>query len=115
MPEDNYKGVKLTPSEYQEWIVRAGKPAKKMLETFYDNGLFENLSGGPEGGKAQLIRAYVNGFRNQAMEEMLTEEKHLDLLKSVTQKGLETYDARMTLEHKPLDIEGIMKNFPSRN
>jgi len=115
MPEDNYKGIKLTPSEHQEWIVRAGKPAKKMLEQLYKNGVFDKLSGGPEGGKAQLILTFVNAFRNQAMDQMLLEEKHRDLLKSVTKQNLETYDARITLEHKPLDIEGIMKNFPARN
>ena len=49
------------------------------------------------------------------MDQMLLEEKHRDLLKSVTKQNLETYDARIALEHKPLDIEGIMKNFPARN
>lgn len=115
MPEDNYKGVKLTPSEYQEWIVRAGKPAKKFLEQLYQNGSFEQLSNGPEGGKAQLIHAMINAFRNRAIEQMLGEKKHADLLKSVIKKDLENYDARITLQHKPLDIEGIMKNYAPRN
>jgi len=89
MPPDNFRGVLLEPEELQEWIVKAGKPAKKFLDELYANGAFDNLSDGSTGGKSQLILAIVNSFREQAMQDMLADPKHEDLRNFLIEHELE--------------------------
>jgi hypothetical protein len=115
--EQIYMGVRLSPKEHQEFIVRAGKPVKEMLESFYQTdakgeltGVFDQLSTGPQGGIAQLIQSYVLAFRKQAWAEMLAEEKHADLLIRSLRVELEQADAKNPVKHDPIDVEMILEN-----
>lgn len=113
--------MRLNPEEHQEFIVRAGEPAKEMLEEYYETdangeliGLFAQLSNGPQGGIAQLIRSFVLAFRKNAWKEMLNEDKHSDLRMRFMRANLENEDAKNPIKHEPLDIDSIMKNFASQ-
>ena len=115
--EQIYMGVRLSPEEHQEFIVRAGKPVKEALEAFYETdakgeltGVFDQLSTGPQGGIAQLIQSFVLAFRKQAWAEMLAEEKHADLLIRSLRVGLEQADAKNPVKHEPIDVEMILEN-----
>ena len=119
--DEKYMGVRLNPEEHQEFIVRAGEPAKEMLEEYYETdangeliGLFAQLSNGPQGGIAQLIRSFVLAFRKNAWKEMLNEDKHSDLRMRFMRANLENEDAKNPIKHEPLDIDSIMKNFASQ-
>ena len=118
-----YMGVRLNPVEHQEFIERAGKPAKAFLESLYEadkngnvKGFFDQLSGGPTGGIAQKIKATVLAFRENAWTAMLKEEKHHDLLRRNLRVQLEKKDAQHPAKHDPIDVEMIINKYaPKRN
>ena len=64
-------GVKLTGEEYSQFVELAGKPAKEALNKIVNGPGFDNLSGGPDGMKSEIIRNIVQQFRSAARQRMI--------------------------------------------
>lgn len=70
-PDRQIDGVKLSAEEYDEYTALAGKPAKAYLDQLVASPAFENMSGGPDGMKAEIIRDVIANFRDQAKKTMM--------------------------------------------
>lgn len=70
-PLRSIDGVKLTGEEYSQFVELAGKPAKEALNNIVNGPGFDQLSGGPDGMKAEIIRNVVQQFRAAAKQRMI--------------------------------------------
>jgi hypothetical protein len=65
--------VPLKPKEYDRYIQLAGEPAFKELETFVKSKGYQQLSEGPNGMRATMVRQVVNRHREVAKIKLLKE------------------------------------------
>lgn len=77
-PERSMNGVKLNNKQYSEFCEIAGKEAKKQLDEAYSSGLFDGMSGGPDGEKALVIQKIITGSRKYAKGEMIMNNPDLE-------------------------------------
>lgn len=82
-------GVRLTPSEYDQYTELAGKGAKEKLDDLIKDPSFKRLPGGPDGMKAQIIKDVINTYREQARGIMIMRNPELrDRAMSMKQKTM---------------------------
>lgn len=72
-PSRVIEGVSLTGEEYARFVELAGKPAKEYLDQFVANGAFNQMSDGPDGMKAEVVKNIIGSFRKAARAQMLQE------------------------------------------
>lgn len=78
LPERTINGVKLTNKEYSRYSELAGKTAKMELDNAKTSGLFDGMSGGPEGEIALVVKAIITGSRSAAKGELIMESPELE-------------------------------------
>lgn len=76
-PPRTIEGVQLTPAEYDQFTELAGKPAKAYLDNLISQKSFEQMSDGPDGMKAQLVKNVISNFRDQARAQMMMRNPEL--------------------------------------
>jgi hypothetical protein len=79
--------VELTPRQYDRFVVlSAGEglpgapPLKDSLRALMDSPAYQQLSDGPQGGKALLIRQMVGKYREAAKAQLRAEDPQVDAL-----------------------------------
>lgn len=72
-PDRKIMGVDLTNKEFSEYSEKAGKLAKKRLDTLYNRGIFNGKSGGPDGQIALIINRTMIKSREVARNIMIKE------------------------------------------
>ena len=77
MPE---QGMSLTPTQYDRFVVLSATPPgqpslKAALKDLMDSPAYTQLSDGPQGGKALLIRGRVQQYREQAKALLRSEDE----------------------------------------
>jgi hypothetical protein len=65
-PQRMIGGVKLKPAEYSRYSEIAGKLAKEQLDQLVRNPGFKQMSEGPEGMKAELVKRVISQSRKAA-------------------------------------------------
>ena len=104
LPED---AMELTPKQYDRFVVlSAGEggasmpPLKETLRQLIDAPGYQQLSDGPQGGKAVMIRNTVNSYREAAKAQLQQEDPEVAALfrthelgrkLSQTQQGVQTF------------------------
>lgn len=76
-PPRNIEGVQLTAQEYDQFSELAGKGAKEYLDQLVASPSFKQMSDGPDGMKAEIIKNVINNFRDQARQEMMMRNPEL--------------------------------------
>lgn len=76
-PPRQIEGVQLTAEQYDRFSELAGKGAKEYLDQLVASPSFKQMSDGPEGMKAEIIKNVINNFRDQARQEMLMRDPNL--------------------------------------
>jgi len=96
MPAKQVDGVRLTPEEYDRYVSLAGNeltlPAtglglKDTLEQLINSPEYQQMSDGPDGTKALMVRKYITMFRQLAKRRLI--EEFPDLRLRVREKRLE--------------------------
>ncbi len=77
MPGRVINNVKLTNEEYSRYTEIAGKAAKERLDQMQRSGAFAQLSDGPDGMKANMIKSVVLSARAEAQARMMAENQNL--------------------------------------
>ena len=73
MPSRSLKGVKMSSQEYHDFIkLTASTDIKRTMEQFIKTRDYENLTDGPEGQKATVLRSMINQSREFAKGTILT-------------------------------------------
>jgi hypothetical protein len=80
-PARSIDGVELTPHEYSRYVELAGNKAKgpdglglkDKLDQIIKTPKFKQATDGPEGGKALLIKKYVQAYRGMARAQLARE------------------------------------------
>lgn len=70
-PPRRIEGVQLTPEEYDQFSELAGKMARDSVARLVNSPGFDKLSPGPEGMKAELIKAAISDSREYARGQMM--------------------------------------------
>lgn len=95
MPDRKIGGVELTPQEYDRYVVLAGNEVKspfgglglrETLESEIQQSHYQQQSGGPDGGKAIIIKSMVHVFRDLAQLQLLRE--YPDLAEAVQAEAM---------------------------
>jgi hypothetical protein len=81
MPARSIDGVELTPHEYSRYVELAGNKAKgpdglglkDKLDRIINTSQFKGATDGPDGGKALLIKKYVQAYRGIARAQLAKE------------------------------------------
>lgn len=76
-PDRNIEGVRLTPAQYDQYMEIAGKGAKAYLDDLVKQPTFQQMSPGPDGMKAEIIKNVINGFREQARGQLMMRDPDL--------------------------------------
>jgi len=72
MPSRSMKGVKLTTQEYHDFVkLTAETGIKSELEKIIELPEYQELTDGPEGSKAAVIRSLMNRVRNVSRESII--------------------------------------------
>jgi hypothetical protein len=81
------RGVRLTADEYDRLQVIFGKEVliqgqnvKEYLNTVVHSAEYQRASGGPEGGRAMLIKTVISAAKQEALRMLLKERPELDEL-----------------------------------
>ena len=77
MPQRTVRGVKLSAEEYFTLMTTAGPVAHEAVSRLIKMPVFDRLSDGPDGGKAELIKREIDGAFDQARQMMLVREPRL--------------------------------------
>jgi len=103
MPARSVGNVELTPAEYHQYVkLSAGlgieeqtgsKSLKHALISMMKDPFYQQQTGGPDGGKALMIRQKVQAFRAIAKEELLIQNAELA---SLVQKAREVRARNLT-------------------
>lgn len=84
MPSKSQLGLELSPQEYNRFVELAGVPAYATLTEIVAGRHAASDSwrlgtDGPEGGRARIVRGVLDGFRDRARAQLLTEFPELRL------------------------------------
>lgn len=96
MPSRSIKGVKLTPQEYHDFIkLTAETGVKGELERVIELPEYQELTDGPEGAKATVIRSFINRTRTVTRETMLggDDPRFQQLRQRIREKEAESVEA----------------------
>lgn len=74
LPGREVMGVRLNNEEYSRYAELAGKKAKEIVDRMYKGGSFKNLSDGPEGSKAVMVKRAITKGREFAAARLYREE-----------------------------------------
>jgi hypothetical protein len=77
MPTRVIDGVRLTNEEYSRYTELAGTMAKERLDQIHTSGAFDQLSDGPDGMKANMLKKIVMDARETAQALMMSENLEL--------------------------------------
>lgn len=77
MPQRVINNVKLTAEEYSRYVEISGASAKERLDQMHKGGAFAQLSEGPDGMQANLIKSVILSSRAEAQARMLAENANL--------------------------------------
>lgn len=101
MPQRSIRGVELMPWEYHRYVTLAGREIRdaaghnlyEALEAMIKTPEYRAMPGGPEGGKALLVKNVIHAYRQMARNRLLQENSTLRGL--VEEKEREKAEARM--------------------
>lgn len=110
-------GLELTPEEYDRYVVLTGKgiqgkpPLKDALAQMMQTESYQRQSDGPDGGKALLIKTWVNTYKEAALVQLRQEFPELhQALKEHTEEKIQRLlpkgDAR---GRPPAQAPGLLK------
>jgi len=96
MPANRIGGVRLKRDEYWDYVKIAGEEASKLAFQQLQFGGLKNLTGGPDGGKARLLKSIHFIARKKAAIAVL--QKHPALRRAIAQKNKENAEALLGQE-----------------
>lgn len=70
LPSRTIMGIRSTNEEYSEYCKLSGQKAKKTLDKLYARGVFDRLTGGPEGTKADVVKRVLRTAREEAAKQI---------------------------------------------
>jgi len=96
MPSRTMKGVKLNPQEYHDFIkLTAETGIKGELENIIELPEYQELTDGPEGAKATVIRSFINRARNVSRETIVggDDPRFQELRQRIREKEVDKIEA----------------------
>lgn len=72
-PNKTINGVRLQPEEYSQYSEIAGVMAKEQLDKIVGSRMFNEMSDGPDGMKAEIIKSVINSSRKAARGQMIND------------------------------------------
>ncbi len=96
MPSRSIKGVKLTTQEYHDFVkLTAETGIKSELESIIELPEYEELTDGPEGSKAAVIRSLINRARSASRDAIIRgdDSRFQELRIRIREKEIEGIEA----------------------
>jgi hypothetical protein len=84
MPLRKISGIELTPDQYDDYVIAAGKPAKKVLDTLVNDSGWDNYM---DHQKAEIISTVIDEYKNQGRNEILV--KYPELIQEIIKARIE--------------------------